>query len=89
MIQLALKGFYGFQSMSHKLDDFIFICPAKTSQCQWQIDQFLCFLDLVDIPIKHSKTVRPTQLAIVHSIHIDTQSMHAHLPPKNSVLDLE
>lgn len=71
-----------FSSMSHILDDFIFIGPHDTSQCQWQLQQFLHFAALIGIPIKESKTVEPTLFAIVHGIQINTHLMVASLPPE-------
>lgn len=79
-IQLALIKFYGFSLVSHILDDFIFIGPHDSMQCLWQLDQFFKFSDLLGISIKHSKTVFPMQIAIIHGIEVDTIHMQAHLP---------
>lgn len=63
VIQTGLLQFYGFSCMSHILDDFIFIGPADSLCCHWQLDHFLHFGALLGIPVKHSKTVAPTTVA--------------------------
>lgn len=80
-IQLALQNFYGFQFVSHILDDFIFLGPASSDICARQCHLFLGYAALLGIPIKHSKTVVPSPCVTVHGIEIETCVLQARLPP--------
>lgn len=74
------RFFYGFTFMSHILDDFIFLGPADSTMCAWQLHAFLHYASLLGIPIKHSKTVQLSIVAIVHGIEIDSCALQARLP---------
>lgn len=79
-LQQALQTFYSFSGVSHILDDFIFVGPQGSSQCQLQLQIFLELAHYVGIPIKHTKTINPTHIAPIHGIQINTVSMEASLP---------
>jgi hypothetical protein len=70
----------GIPAVTHILDDFIFIGPASSSITEKALDRFLDFCAMSGIPIKCSKTVRPTTCVSVHGIEVDTISMEARLP---------
>lgn len=79
-LQQVLLSHFQFTSMSHILDDFIFIAPRDSPLCQHQL---LCFLQIASytgIPIKASKTVTPTTRLPVHGIEVDTVQGVARLP---------
>ena len=78
-LQWILQHIYKVTTMSHILDDFIFLA-ASESLCQSYLQSFLSVADLLALPIKHSKTVVPSTCAIVHGIEIDTVVMQARLP---------
>lgn len=79
-LQLVLQQFYNFPTVSHVLDDFIFIGPHNSSQCWDQLEHFQNFASFIGIPIKESKTVLPSPVTIVHGIEIDSVAMQALLP---------
>lgn len=78
-LQKALYLNFGFCSVSHILDDFIFISPSDSNLCQQQLNTFLSIAAYVGIPIKASKTILPSCVPI-HSIQVDTVCMEARLP---------
>lgn len=59
---------FAFHSVSHILDDFIFLSPANSPLCKLQLDTFLAIASFAGIPIKASKTVKLTQAAPI-SLH--------------------
>ena len=66
--------------MSHILDDFIFLGPGNSNACSRNLNAFLDLAQLLNIPIKHEKTVEPTTELIVHEIEIDSPKMEFRLP---------
>lgn len=79
-IQHALISYYSFHSLSHILDDFIFIGPSNSTLCQYQLDVFLQISHFTGIPIKESKTIPPSHIVTVHGIEVDTNLLQARLP---------
>ena len=41
--------------MSHILDDFLFVGPPKSDQCQEDLDEFLTLCSKLGVPIKAEK----------------------------------
>lgn len=78
-LQWILQNIYNVSTMSHILDDYIFISKSE-SICQSYLQKFLSLAELLSIPVKHSKTVVPSTCAVVHGIEIDTLLMQARLP---------
>lgn len=66
--------------MSHILDDFFFVGPHDTTQCQNNLDQFLALCRCIQIPIKSEKTVNPTTCIIIYGIEVDSKNMITRLP---------
>ena len=62
---------YGSKTISHILDDFIFIGPSNSLDCAVALDNFLAQAGEAGIPIQQSKTCRPNTTIIVHGIQID------------------
>lgn len=79
-LQFALISKFSFTSVSHILDDFIFISLAGSHLCQQQLDNFLTLSSFAGIPIKTSKTIQPSTSVPIHGILVDTISMEARLP---------
>ncbi len=79
-IQWLLKTKYSVKTMSHILDDFIFLGPSNSHACINYLNSFLDVAAMVNIPIKHEKTVLPTTCTVIHGIEVDTVSMQARLP---------
>lgn len=77
--QVLLRNF-GFYSVSHILDDFMFIAPGHSSLCDSQLHCFLQIANFAGIPIKDSKTVYPATQLTVHGMEIDTVAAQARLP---------
>lgn len=78
-IQFALLSKVSF-SVSHILDDFIFISPANSILCQKQLDSFLALASYAGTSIKPYKTVQPSTSVPIHGILVDTVRMQARLP---------
>lgn len=89
-LQYALLSKFSFSSLSHILDDFIFISPSDSPLCNQQLSTFLKISDYAGIPIKTSKTVAPSTCVPIHGILVDTVAMEARLPPDklSKLLDL-
>ncbi len=62
------------------LDDFIFLGPSNSHACNNYLNSFLDVAAMVNILIKHEKTVLPTTCTAIHGIEVDTVSMQARLP---------
>ena len=78
-IQWILTNLFQVETMSHILDDFMFLSHSRAT-CQSYLDSFMSLASFVGIPVKHSKTVSPATCVIVHGIEIDTELMEARLP---------
>ena len=78
-LQWILQHKYRVTSMSHILDDFIFLSPSE-QVCQHYLQQFFSLAELLSIPVNHKKTVMPSTCVIVHGIEVDTVLMQARLP---------
>ena len=78
-IQLILNN-RGVNSMSHILDDFMFVGPANSLSCQKHLDAFMDLAHELSIPIKHDKTCMPSTTCIVHGIELNTIKWQARLP---------
>ena len=79
-LQWILQEKFSVQFVSHIIDDFIFVGPSNSYICEGGLKKFLLLCNLLNIPVKSSKTVWPTTCASVHGIEIDTVSMEARLP---------
>ena len=79
-LQWAIKSVYNFHSVTHILDDFIFVGSSSNFDCMRGLNAFLCLARFIGLPIKQSKTVYPSTQVIVHGILIDTCAMTATIP---------
>ena len=79
-LQWILQEKFSVQFVSHIIDDFIFVGPSNSYIYEGGLKKFLLLCNLLNIPVKSSKTVWPTTCASVHGIEIDTVSMEARLP---------
>ena len=78
-LQWIMQSRYGATSVSHILDDFIFISPKHTT-CQSHLQTFIQLCADLGVPIKHSKTVFPTTQMEAHGVLLDSVQMQARLP---------
>ena len=67
------------ETMSHILDDFIFISPYSL-HCNVLLNSIFHLANSLGIPVKHAKTVHASTRVTVHGIEIDTLPMQAMLP---------
>ena len=79
-LQWILQNKLGVSHVSHIIDDFIFIGPENSDQCEQALTKFIAMCEKINIPIKHSKTIMPTSCTSVHGIELDTVAMEARLP---------
>ena len=78
-IQWILKTKFLIPTMSHILDDFIFVSDNQSS-CQKYLNTFMALATQINLPIKHSKTVLPSTIVVVHGVEVDTIKMETRLP---------
>ena len=67
-------------TVSHLLDDFLFVGGPNDSTCKDVMAYFHCICADTDTPIKHSKTVGPTTTILAHGLEVDSQKMELRLP---------
>ena len=79
-LQWVVNSVYNFHSVTHILDDFIFVGPNASSECMRGLKAFLCLAKFIGLPIKSSKTIHPSTQITVHGIFLDTQLMTATIP---------
>lgn len=79
-LQWVVNSVYNFHSVTHILDDFIFVGSPASADCMRGLKAFLSLAQFIGLPIKSSKTVYPTTRIIVHGIFLDTQLMTATIP---------
>ena len=72
--------FYHHASVSHVIDDFLFVGPMASHSCKRQLEQFLSLCTALHIPIKDEKTVFPTTKIVIYGIEVDSISMTFRLP---------
>ena len=70
--------------MSHILDDFLFVGPSKSDQCQQDLDKFLTLCSKLGVPIKAEKTVQPTTVITIYGIKVDSCNMECQLPQEKN-----
>ena len=78
-IQWILCHQFGLHGVSHILDDFMFV-GSSYEECDKKLNIFLSLAKWLNIPIKHSKTFRPSTVMVVHGIEVDTVAMEMRLP---------
>ena len=79
-LQWIMENVFKAAGISHILDDFFFIGPAKSSQCRDDLTNFLFLCKQVGIPIKMQKTQPPTTKITIYGIEVDTEAMECRLP---------
>lgn len=72
-LQYALFSKFSFSSLSHILDNFMFISPSGSPMCQQQLSAFLSISQCVVIAIKASKIVLPSTSIPIHGILVDSR----------------
>ena len=87
-LQWILQHKLGVSSVSHIIDDFIFVGPAHSETCHKSLDIFFKLAEDIGVPIKHDKTVLPSTSVEVHGITINTNTLSAHLP-QDKILNLK
>ena len=58
----------------------MFFNLGHVDTCLVSLNTFLHVAKVLNIPIKDSKTVKPTTCAVLYGIEVDTRSMTARLP---------
>ncbi|XP_061175932.1 uncharacterized protein LOC133184874 [Saccostrea echinata] len=79
-LQWIMQSRYMAGGMSHILDDFFFIGPADSPNCEKDLTNFLYLCRKIGVPIKMSKTQTPTTIITIYGIEIDSTRMEARLP---------
>ena len=79
-LQWIMAKHYNVTSMTHILDDFIFVNSPSSQSCLQDLEAFLNLASRLNIPIKQSKTCQPATVATVHGVEVDTIDMKIRLP---------
>ena len=69
----------GAKSVSHILDDFLFIAPTK-AQCTRDLSNFVSLCEYIGVPLAPEKTVGPDSVLQFAGIILDSVRMEARLP---------
>lgn len=70
----------GSRSVTHYLDDFFFVSPGGSGQCQFLLDTFRFLMLRFGVPLSAEKTQGPTTVLSFLGIEIDTVNMVFRLP---------
>ncbi|KAM4031882.1 LOW QUALITY PROTEIN: uncharacterized protein ACNLHF_019259 [Anomaloglossus baeobatrachus] len=70
----------GSHSITHYLDDFLFVGPSDSPQCQFLLDNFCRLMEKFGVPLSQGKTVGPVSTLSFLGIEIDSKAMIFRLP---------
>lgn len=70
----------GSRSVIHYLDDFLFVSPGGSEQCQYILDTFRFFMDRFGVPLSAEKTEGPRTVISFLGIELDSVNMVFRLP---------
>lgn len=68
------------RSVIHYLDDFLFVAPGGSEQCQYLLDTFRFLMDRFGVPLSSEKTEGPQTVITFLGIEIDSVNMVFRLP---------
>lgn len=68
------------RSIIHYLDDFLFVSPGASDQCQFLLDSFKYFMGQFGVPLSLEKTEGPLTVLSFLGIEIDSVNMVFRLP---------
>ncbi|XP_078500441.1 uncharacterized protein LOC144755420 [Lissotriton helveticus] len=93
LLALFYSGFYVHQSghelVTHYLDDFFFVGPQGSSQCQAALDKFKELMEYLGVPLAPEKTMGPCATMSFLGIELDSRAMQARLPQDKKVKMLD
>lgn len=76
----ALEDRFGFNFVSHLIDDFVFLGPPNSSMCLKALLTFFAMGEYIGLPFKKEKTVYPSTKVEVYGLLVDTISQEVSLP---------
>lgn len=76
----SLGDVFNITSVSHLIDDFIFVAPGGSNVCSRYLNTFLTMGEALGIPFKQEKTVLPTVRCKVYGLIVDSEKMQVELP---------
>jgi hypothetical protein len=79
-LQWILVNCFQIHSVSHILDDFIFLGNPNSDSCFKSLEMFERLMIELNIPLNKEKTVLPSTCVIVHGLEVDTVEMVLRLP---------
>ena len=79
-LQWILQSHFNVVSVTHLLDDFIFVRSYNEPTFQNSLLSFDCLAQEMYIPLNETKRCLPTTCQIVYGIEIDTNAMQLRLP---------
>jgi len=80
MLHWAVAKESGIDTLDHYLDDFIFIGPSDSENCNILMQTFDQICQKLGVPINDNKTVWPTTLLTFLGLDIDTIAMTLRIP---------
>ncbi len=81
---LLIQQKFAVRHISHTLDDFIMIVPAKSTSCQEDLASFHLLALQINLPSKHTKMCPLTTCIEVHGLEVDTIALALHLSSEKS-----
>ncbi|XP_066444898.1 uncharacterized protein [Eleutherodactylus coqui] len=79
-LEWMLRVETGISSVSHYLDDFLFVGQANSTACEFLLSSFRSLMRKAGVPLSDEKTVGPASRLGFLGIEIDTEEMTFHLP---------
>lgn len=79
-LEWVVKFETGFTSITHYLDDFLFVGPADSPVCSRLLQTFRYFMGRFGVPLSEEKTEGPVSALSFLGIEIDTIAMEFRLP---------
>lgn len=79
-LEWVVKRESGLRSVTHYLDDFLFVSPAESDGCAKLLSCFCQMMARFGVPLSAEKTSGPVTVLSFLGIEIDTQAMVFRLP---------
>lgn len=79
-LEWVVRQCTGCVDSAHYLDDFLFVGPEGSTQCDRKLQGFVDLAAELGIPLVHEKTEGPTQVLTFLGVELDTIAQTSRLP---------
>ncbi|KAM3920262.1 uncharacterized protein RB166_014650 [Leptodactylus fuscus] len=79
-LEWVVRSETGSSSITHYLDDFLFVSPPGDGRCQYLLDTFRSLMNRFGVPLSEEKTEGPCSCLSFLGIEFDTEAMVYRLP---------